>query len=270
MNLPSLPRTQNTFKSDFWPTVIKYRAFTAGQQTLLLQVSDPSTPESQRADAMAQLFDQCVDAGVPFRSIPIGVMEEVFIRMRSISIGEIMKIKYLCKKEIEEEVAADDGAGETFKRTVACNQEIVLPIPLKDVKCVKQEGFTEVFDLPGNYHLKMRQPAFSDSTSLNGATSIEEMIATFIDCIYDDDGQVWKIEDPEEPGIAPELAAERQRVKQEFVKWVGDNIESQVISDISQNFFHKIPRVAYKGAITCPKCGGKHEITFNGINEIFI
>lgn len=270
MKLPSLPRTENTFKSDLWPTVIKYRAFTAGQQTLLLQVSDPSTPEHERADAMAQLFDACVEAGVPFRLIPIGVMEEIFIRMRSMSIGEIMKIRYLCKKDYTEQVPAEDGSDNLFKRVVPCEQEIVLPIPLKEVKCIKPEGFTDVFDLPGGFHLKMRQPSFSDSSSLSGAKSVEEMIATFIDCMYDDDGQVWKIEDPEEPGISPELAIERGKVKHEFIRWVGDNIESQVIADISENFFHKIPRVSYKGSIKCPKCGNTHEITFNGINEIFI
>lgn len=255
MNLPSLPRTEKTHKSEFWPSVIKYRAFTAGQQTLLLQVSDPNTPIEERSTTMETLFDECVQAGVPFNKLPIGVVEEIFLKIRCISIGELMKIRYKCSNKV-------DG--------VECGQELVLPIPLEKVACRAHEGFKEVFDLPGGYHLKMRQPSFSDAGSLSGTTRVEEMIAVFVDCLYDDDGQVWRIEDPNEAGIAPDLAEERARVKETFVKWVGDNIESDIIEDVSKNFFHKIPRIYYSNKIKCPKCGKEHPVEFNSLNEIFI
>lgn len=271
MSLPSLPRTEHTFKSDFWPSVIKYRAFTSGQQTLMLQVADPDTPPEQRANVMNQLFGDCVNAGAPFDQLPVGVVEEIFVHMRSLSIGEVMKIRYQCKKEIEvEEPAGEEGSGGTIKKMVPCNQEVVFPIPLDEVKCVMEPGFKDVFDLPGGYHLKMRQPSFSNATSLQESNTVEALIASFIDCLYDDDGQVWKIENPDEPGITPELAIERRKVKEEFIKWVGDNIESDIITDISENFFHKIPRVKYENKLICPKCKGEHELKFNGINEIFI
>lgn len=268
MNLPSLPRTEKTYKSDFWPTVIKYRAFTAGQQTLLLQVSDPQTPIEERAAMMESLFSECVNAGAPFNKLPIGVVEEVFIRMRMIAIGELMKIRYKCNNQVEETI--DLGDGQEKRQMVPCEQELTLPIPLNNVKCIAQDGFQETFDLPGGYHLKMRQPSFSDATALSDAVSVEMMLATFIDCLYDDDGQVWKVENPEEIGITPEEATERRRVKEAFVEWVKDNIESDVIDSITKNFFHKIPRIHYKSSIKCPKCGKEHKIEFNSINEIFI
>lgn len=270
MIFPSLPRTEHTFKSEFWPSVISYKAFTAGQQTLLLQVSDPGTPESDRSAAMLQLFDQCVNAGAPFEQLPIGVVEEVFIHMRALSIGEIMKIRYRCNEQVEKEVPSSDGSETTIKSLAPCGQEIVVPIPLDKVKCIRKEGFKDVFDLPGGYHLKMRQPSYSNAGRLENTTSLEELIANFIDCLYDDDDQVWKIEDPDEPGIPPDLAIQRREVKKEFVKWVGDNIEDNVISSISKDFFRKIPRVFYETKIKCPGCGKQHEIKFNGIDEIFI
>lgn len=268
MKLPSLPRTEKTFKSDFWPSVIKYRAFTAGQQTLMLQVADPNTPVAERAEIMEGLFADCVEAGAPFSKLPIGVVEEVFIRMRSIAIGELMKIRYKCNNPVEE--TTDLGDGESKKEMVPCGQELTLPIPLLNVKCVAKEGFKEVFDLPGGYHLKMRQPSFADATALSESASVEQMLATFIDCLYDDDGQVWSVENPDEPGIKPEDAIERRRVKEAFIEWVKDNLESDVIEDITKNFFHKIPRIHYKNKIKCPKCGKEHPIEFNSINEIFI
>lgn len=259
MKLPSLPRTEKTFKSDFWPSVIKYQAFTAGQQTLLLQVADPETPNEDRAVTMEQLFNSCVDAGVPFNQLPVGVVEEIFIRMRCISIGEQMKIRYKCTNLVKK----DDAEGP-------CGQELVLPIPLEKVVCRAQEGFRDTFDLPGGYHLKMRQPSFSDAMALADTDTVEEMIASFIDCLYDDDGQVWKVENPKEPGIAPEVARERQAVKDEFIKWVGDNIESDIIDDVSRNFFEKIPHIHYSTKIKCPACGAEHPIEFNSVTEIFI
>lgn len=260
MNLPSLPRTERTYKSDFWPSVIKYRAFTAGQQTLLLQVADPNTPASEKIDTMEQLFGNCVEAGVPFSRLPIGVVEEVFIRMRCIAIGEVMKIRYRCTDKVKKE---DGTEGE-------CGQELVVPIPLNNVKCVAKEGFKEIFDLPGGFHIKMRQPSFSDAGQISDAVSVEESIATFIDCLYDDDGQVWRVDNPAEPGIPPEVAKERQGVKDEFVKWVGENIESDIISSITEDFFKKIPRIFYKTSIKCPKCGKEHIIRFNSLEEVFI
>lgn len=268
MNLPSLPRTEKTFKSDFWPSIIKYRAFTAGQQTLLLQVSDPQTPIAERATIMESLFGECVEAGAPFSKLPIGVVEEVFIRMRCIAIGELMKIRYKCNNQVEETIDLGDGTQQ--KKMVPCEQELTLPIPLQNVKCVAKEGFRDVFDLPGGYHLKMRQPSFSDASALSDADSIQVMLATFIDCLYDDDGQVWRIENPDEAGIAPDEAIERRRVKEAFVDWVKDNLESDVIEQITKDFFHKIPRIHYKNKIKCPKCGKDHPIEFNSINEIFI
>lgn len=259
MNLPTLPRTEKTHKSAFWPTIIRYRAFTAGQQTLLLQVSDPSTPVTERAAVMERLFGECVDAGVPFSKLPIGVVEEIFILIRCIAIGEIMKIRYQCSNKIQGEEGEE-----------VCGQELTLPIPLNKVVCRAQEGFREVFDLPGGYHLKMRQPSFSDASTLSEATRVEEMIAAFIDCLYDDDGQVWNIENPDEPGIHPDMALERRRVKDAVVDWVGSNIETDIIDDISKDFFHKIPRIHYESKIKCPKCGKEHKVEFNSVNEIFI
>lgn len=259
MNLPSLPRTERTYKSAVWPTVIKYRAFTAGQQTLLLQVSDPATPDADKIATMEQLFESCVSTGVPFSKLPIGVVEEIFIRMRCLSIGEIMKIRYQCNNEVEDE-----------EGTKACKQEIVVPIPLDKVVVKLQDGYQDVFDLPGGYHIKMRQPSFSDASALNKGLTVEFMIATFIECLYDDDGQVWTFDSPEEPGIAPAVAVERAAIKDTFVKWVGDNIESETIKDISDKFFRKIPRIHYDVKIKCPGCGKEHPIEFNSMNEIFI
>lgn len=263
MKLPSLPRTEKTHKSDFWPSVIKYRAFTAGQQTLLLQVSDPNTPIEERSATMETLFSECVEAGAPFNKLPIGVVEELFIKIRCISIGEILRINYKCTNKIE--VQDEEGSHEE-----ECGQELAVGIPLQKVKCKAQEGFKEVFDLPGGYHLKMRQPSYSDATSLGESTRVEDMIAAFVECLYDDDGQVWNMEDPNEPGISPEQAKERREVKETFVKWVGENIETDVIEDISNNFFRKIPRIHYIDNIRCPKCGKMHKIEFNSVNEIFI
>ncbi|MGR2462623.1 T4 family baseplate hub assembly chaperone, partial [Salmonella enterica] len=119
--------------------------------------------------------------GVPFSKLPIGVTEEVFLKMRCISIGEVMKIRYKCNNKVQ----ADTNEGEEPVSGVKdCGQELVLPIPLNQVKCVSPEGFRETFDLPGGYHIKMRQPSFSDASVLNEASSVEQMIATFIDCLY--------------------------------------------------------------------------------------
>lgn len=259
MNLPSLPKTERTYRTNLWPHPIKYRAFTTGQQSLMLQIANPDTPHQERVDTLAQVFDQCVDAGVPFARLPIGLVEKIFILMRCISIGEVVKISYKCNHEHAE---TEGGI---------CGQTLTASIPLDTVDCVAKEGFKDVFDLPGDYHLKMRLPSYSEIMKLQSPTiSLPIAIATFIDCLYNDDGGVWKVEDPDAPGLSAEERVQRQQEFDDLVAWVGSEVEGDVVNKINNDFFAKIPRIHYEGKINCPKCKHVHKVEFNSIDQLFI
>lgn len=271
MKLPSLPRTERTYQTQAWPHVIKYRAFTAGQQSLLLQVADNETPAQERVDTMSQVFDECVDAGVPFAEIPVGIVEKIFLLMRCISIGEVMKINYKCNNPVIREIPSEEDDSATIQREEECGQQLVVPIPLDKIDIRIEPEFKDTFELPGGYFLKMRVPSFSDVSILDRKDiTIELLIATFVECLYDTDGQSWEIANPGKAGLSTEQRKAAQHEFDELVVWVRDNIESDILADITQNFFNRIPRIFYATEVKCPGCGKMHPIKFNSLQQIFI
>lgn len=253
MNFPSLPKTQREWSTEAWPHKIKYRAFTAGQQSLFLAVADQNTPLEERAQTMANIFNECVDAGVPFERLPPAIVEKVFLLMRSISIGEIMPVRYRCSNQHEGE---------------ECGQEVLLNIDLNQIGLVIPEGYTDTFELAGGYYLKMRVPSYNDLLRLN-SMKIEDQIAACTEFLYRDE-DVWPIEDPNESGLSTEAVINRKAIVDDFTKWIADNLEADVLVKIAQNFFSKQMHIYYKNSVKCPKCGFSHEIEITSVNQVFI
>lgn len=254
MNLPSLPKTQRTYEHRIWPHKIKYTAFTAGQQSLLLQVADPDTPFQDRLDTLSQIFNQTVTAGAPFEKLPSVVVEKIMVLMREISIGDIMKLKYGCEANFE------DGK---------CNQELIVPINLKEVDIKIDEDFKTDFELAEGYGIRMQLPTYGKITKLNDDSKLEYLIANFTECIYNEE-EAFPVADPEEAGISLEEKSKRLADFDEFVKWVADNIDIVKINEIREGFFGRLPSLHYQVKIKCPKCGKEHHIEFNSLTQFFI
>lgn len=256
MNFPTLPKTQRTYEHKIWPHKIKYQAFTAGQQSLLLQVADKDVPIKDRMDTMSQLFEQSVNAGVPFSKLPTCLVEKVFLLMRSLAVGEVMKLKYTCQHKMEE--------------NQICGQEITLPIKLDDADIKIPEGFKTDFELVDGYFIKMKIPTYGHVINFNEPkVDISRVLATLIECLYTEE-ESWPIEDYNEEGIESSVRESRKIKFEEFVDWISDNIDSVMLKEITDNFFNKLPHIHYKSVLKCPNCNTEHPIEFNSLEEIFI
>lgn len=260
MNYPSLPKTQRSYEHKIWPHKIKYSAFTAGQQSLLLQVADPQVPMQERIDTMSQVFGQSVDAGAPFSALPLAIVEKIFLLMREIAIGEIMKLRYGCKAQVDSE----DGKGKE-----SCGQELVVPVNLSQVDILIDPEFKKDFELSGDIWIRMRLPTYQDALSLANSADIPLLFATFTECLFDEN-QSWPVARPDEEGISLEERKARQVKFDEFREWVSENIDSVMINTIKESFFDKLPSIHYKTEVKCPKCGTMHPIEFTNLNQIFI
>lgn len=252
MSYPSLPKTEREFSTPLWSSPIKYRAFTIGQQSVLLKVSDPETPLDEKIEAIESVFNVCVQTHVPFRQLPLGIVEKVFLLMREISVGEVMKINYTCK-HIDKDAPIPPSGIPT-----PCGQNMALQIKLDEFVLKEEEGFKDVFALAGGWNLKMRLVCYADTKILKNTNMlVEDLTATFAESLFNDDGEVQAI--PQTPeGIS------------EFSAWVADNVESSVFDDINKNFFNKQPHIFYKNEIICPKCKTAHPIIFKGLDQVFI
>lgn len=254
MNLPSLPKTKRTFEHPLWPHKIKYSAFTSGQQSLLLQVADKDTPVQDRIDTMTDLFSQVVDAGAPFTQLPTCIVEKVFLLMRCISVGDVLKVNFVCEHKIDKE---------------SCGQRMTMPIDLNSVNIVIPEGYKEEFELAEGYFIKMKKPTYGTALNLKDTNDIPLLFSSFTHSIYTEE-EAWVIEDPDEEGISSEERESRKVKFKEFVSWVSENLDVTMIMDIKNNFFDKLPHLHYTNKAKCPKCGTSHPIVFNGLDEVFI
>lgn len=257
MNFPSLPKTQRTFETKLWPHKIKYSAFTTGQQSLLLAVADKNASDQDRLDTLSQVFTQCVDAGAPFSALPLPVVEKVFLLMREISVGDVMKLRYACNHK-----EGNDSA--------VCGQQLVVPVDLKEVNIEVQEGFKTDFNLAGDIYIRMKLPTYGKALLMTDENqTIEMLLASNTDCLYNEE-ESWPVADPTEDGISAEEKKQREIKLDEFKKWVGENIDSVMLENIRVNFFNKMPSIRYRTKIKCPKCGTEHPIEFDNLSQIFI
>lgn len=255
MNFPSLPKTQRSYETKLWPHKIKYSAFTSGQQSLLLQVADQDTPLSERMDTMSQVFSECVQAGVPFAKLPVCIVEKVFLLMRGISVGEVLKLRYKCN--------------HSPNTNEVCGQEIVLPLDLTKVEIITPEGYKTDFELAAGFWIRMKLPTYGNAVRLQEKADIPLLLATFTECIFNEE-ESWPVADPDEEGLSTEELSKRKSEFDSFVSWVSDNIDSEMINKIQEGFFNKMPSIYYETKMKCPKCGTEHSIEFNGLNQIFI
>lgn len=273
-HLPSIPKTETSFSVPGWPSVIRCRAFTTGQQALLLQVSSPDGNVKEKIDTIAKIFEDCVEAGAPFAELPIGIVEMIFLKLRRMSIGENMDVNFICKTTDPD---IDVSQYDNPEDIPTCGQQIKIAIPLDKITCNLDNGFQREFPLNGGYTLFLREPSYYilgqiaelADTKKDDPKAVATMITSFIQCLTSEDGQVWELKSPEEAGLEVSEAKARRQAFDDFCNWVNDNIDSDVVGSIMDNYFKKIPRIYYKTQYVCPKCKTTHKIEFNGIEEIF-
>lgn len=250
-NFPTLPKTEKTFITPFWPRPIKYRAFTMGQQSILLQTAERETPLKDKLASLSNVFNQSVESGVPFEKLPICLVEKVFLLMRELAIGEVMKVSYKCTHEISEADAKQAG-----HEPGPCNQPVVLNIKLDEFILKNEEGFTDVIPLVNGFHLKLRLPCVEDAQHLdNPNIESSDLLSIFAVSLSDADGNVWEITDEN---------------RAEFSAWCKENIEISKFDEITDNFFQKLPHIYYHKDVPCPKCKKVHPIEFRGLSDVFI
>ena len=243
-SLPTIPKKTFEIKSKYLPKgKITLTPFTVGLEDILIQVKD-AEDDREKMQAIKQVVQACCQTpGLDVEALPLFLIEEIFLRLRQNSIGEIIEQQYRCTNEL---VAAAGG-------TTECGNLIPIQIDTREFKIVEEEDHTNTVIISDPIGIKFRYPSIALLENADADTTDEvETILSCIESVFDSEN-VYSADEYTRPQL------------KEF--W--DQLTLMQKKEVFDKFFKTMPHLHYKKDLTCSACGMVHEIEFNSINEVF-
>ncbi len=188
---------------------IEYRAFTVREQKMLLEAKQADNSKD-KIESVKQIIDNCTFGLLNVDELAVFDIEDIFLRIRSRSAGEQVKIAYSYIYE-------------------GTKEKIVVNINLDDIVVKVVEGHSNDIKISDNLFLKMKYPTFETMT-IGG--NEDEQIINAIDFVYTGD-EVYYLKD------IP---------SQERIEYIKD-FSVDTLLEIKK-FFKTMPTVRYETKVT--------------------
>ena len=216
---------------------IKYRPFLVKEEKILL-IAMESGETKDMLQAVKDIVDECTFNKLKLGDMPMFDVEYVFLNIRAKSVGEVSKLRVLCK---------DDG--KTYAN---------VEVDLNEVEVQVIDGHTNKIELSDEMGVIMKYPTI-DSFNANGITDITtdnmlEVIASCIAQIYDKKGE--------------ELYDPKDSTQKELLEFI-ENLNTKQFADV-QKFFDTMPALKHEITIKNPKTKKESKVTLTGLNDFFV
>lgn len=215
---------------------LKFRPFLVKEEKLLLMAKE-SNDLNDIFKTMKQVIKNCCIDEIDVDSLPVFDIEMIFINLRINSVGENVQMNFTCDNVID---------GNT------CSHITEFDLKLKNVKYQIPEGHSKNIKLTEKIGLIFNYPTLElPPDKVEGDDGGFDLIASYIDSIYDDD-QVYKAKETPE-----------QELK--------DFLESLTLDQLKKvkGFFLTTPTVVLDQDIKCAKCGHNHHVNVEGVLNFF-
>jgi len=215
---------------------IKYRPFLIKEEKVLLMAME-SGKEEDVIQAVKTIVTECTFNKLKLGGIPMFDVEYIFLQIRAKSVGEVSKLRVLCK---------DDG--KTYAN---------VEVDLNKIQVQVDKSHTNKIELSDEMGIIMNYPTI-DSFSEAGISQInaENMLDVIVSCIgeiYDKGGEeVWDAKDS---------------TKKELVEFV-EQLNTQQFLDV-QSFFDTMPKLKHEITVKNPKTKKENNITLSGLSDFF-
>lgn len=217
---------------------IKYRPFLVKEEKILLLAMESEDPKEIESAVKDTLKNCILSRGIKIDNLASFDLEYLFLKIRSVSAGEDIKMKVTC---------IDDGV-----------TQVTVDINIDDVQVQKPEGHTNKIILQDDVGMIMRYPGidqFIQITLLNkDLTTTDELfvlIAKCVDQIFQGE-EVWDAADMKLDQIITFLDGMTQ---QQFEK--------------VQQFFETMPVLKHELEVTNPNTGVTSTYTLEGLQSFF-
>lgn len=215
---------------------IKFRAFTVKEQKILMMAQE-SEDSDFASNNVKQIITNCSLSAIDVDNLnPIDI-EYFFIQLRARSIGEIVESKYRCNNKIEDDI---------------CGNLMDVKIDLLDIEADYKDQ-KDIIQLTDTIGIKLKYPDFKAIKNIKEDSNLieisMEVICNSIEYIFDEDNYYYPNETP----------------KQEIIEFIeGLNIDQ--FKKIEE-FFNNLPSLKKEIDVTCNKCGFKHHIRIEGLDN---
>ena len=215
---------------------IKYRPFLIKEEKILLIAMESGANEDV-IQAVKQIVSECTFNKLKLGSMPMFDVEYIFLQIRSKSVGEVSKLKVLCR---------DDG--ETYAN---------VEVDLTEIEVQVNDDHTNKIELTDEMGVIMRYPTI-DSFSTAGISDITadnmlDVIVTCIDKIYDKKGE--------------EVYDSKDSSKKELMDFV-EQMNTTQFQDV-QAFFDSMPKLRHEVTVVNPKTKVENVVALSGLNDFF-
>jgi hypothetical protein len=215
---------------------VKYRPFTVKEQKILMIALESDDPIFIN-DNIKEVIKNCCKSKIDIDSLSTTDTEFFFLQLRARSIGEVIKPRYVCKNNIENE---------------ECGNQMETSINILEVD-VDLNDYNDIIQLEPELGLKMKHPNFDIVKNFKEDSDILEMttdiIADCVDYVFDSEKVYYRDE----------------FTKSELTNWL-DGLNNEQFKKIEEHFNH-LPKLKKEIDIVCAKCGFEHKITMEGLEN---
>ena len=216
---------------------IKYRPFLVKEEKILL-IAMESGETKDMLQAVKDIVDECTFNKLKLGDMPMFDVEYIFLNIRAKSVGEVSKLRVLCK---------DDD--KTYAN---------IEVDLNEVQVQVEEGHTNKIELTDEMGVIMKYPTIDSFTENNlddiNASNMLDVIVTCIAQIYDKKGE--------------EVFDSKDSSKKELIDFV-EQLNTMQFQDI-QKFFDTMPSLKHEITVKNPKTKVESKVTLTGINDFFV
>lgn len=223
---------------------VKYRAFTVKEEKLFLMANESDDVETV-IDSIKQVLNNCiVTKGINVEELPLFDIEYLFLKLRAVSVGEIVNLRYKCNNILPKLDGEEDKT---------CNHIVEIDLNLNEITpdSIKLEKTISITDTMG---ITMKYPTFDLLKEFDASQEVDSIIKMTVNCIdfiYDKDN-IYYAKDAKE---------------QELIDFV-ESMQSKDLEKI-KDFFSSIPKLKKKLDFKCVKCGYEEKIELEGIQSFF-
>jgi hypothetical protein len=224
---------------------IKFRPFTVKEEKIFLMASE-SKDSKTIIDATKQVINNCVLSEIDVENLPIFDIENIFLNLRSKSIGEVVRLKYRCNNKIFD---------EEMKEEKNCNAIVEIELDLNEVKPQMNQNHNKKIEITDSVGIVMKYPnikVIEKYDEKNEVNSIFQTIISCIDYIYDSENIYYT----------------KDTTKEELIEF----IESLQTKDLQKlkDFFETVPKIQKEISFKCQKCKYEENIVVEGIESFFV
>lgn len=229
MALPKLDSPVYNLEIPSTGETIKYRPFLVKEQKILM-MAQQSKEQTELFNAMKTIIQSCTFDALDVESSPLFDIEYVFLKIRSKSVGETVKLRVLCPDDEETHVETE--------------------INLEEVGVQVEDDHTNIIEITDDIKMIMKYPTLQNTKSFGGGTS--DTFKILQNCIHEvhHNETIYNRIDITDKDI------------EEFIE--GFTVEQ---FEKVTNFFETMPKIRHMIEVENPKTKVKSEVLIEGIDN---